>query len=147
MTGRRDLGRLQGEIQELLADLWQIPRVAGMRQGFRPPSDCFRTDDPPRLVVVVDLAGVDPGEIRIVVSDRTLVVTGERRRPGFAARPSYRQMEIDYGPFQRSIPLEEDVDAEAAKATYASGLLTIALPVAPRPPPAGRTRIEVKERP
>src|SRR5438093_26330 len=47
MTGRRELGRLQGEIQELLADLWQIPRVAGLRQGFRPPTDCFRTEDPP----------------------------------------------------------------------------------------------------
>ena len=33
MTGRkRDIDDLQGEIQELFADLWQVPRFSGLRQ-------------------------------------------------------------------------------------------------------------------
>jgi HSP20 family protein len=147
MTGRRDLGRLQGEIQELLADLWQIPRVAGVRHGFRPPADCFRTEDPTQLVVVVDIAGVDPSQVQIVAAERTLVISGERLRPRAAARPSYRQMEIDYGPFQRQIVLDEDVDASEARATYEDGLLTVVLPLMPRPSRPGRARIEIKARP
>ena len=42
-------------------------------------------------------------------------------------------MEIDYGPFQRRIPLPEPVDGKSSRATYERGLLTIELPVAERP--------------
>jgi HSP20 family protein len=146
MTGRRDIGRLQGEIHELLADLWQIARVAGLQQGFRPPTDCFRTDDPPEFVVVVDIAGVEPEQVQIVVADGMLVVSGERRRPRETRRPSYRQLEIDYGVFQRQIVLGEDVDVEAARATYESGLLTIVLPLARKRRRVARTTVEVKTR-
>jgi HSP20 family molecular chaperone IbpA len=41
-------------------------------------------------------------------------------------------MEIDYGPFERRIALDEPVDSEAADATYERGLLTIRLPVTKR---------------
>ena len=57
--GRRD-DKLQGEIAELFADLWQVPRLAGLRHGFRPNVDCFHTDDPHELTIVVELPGVDP---------------------------------------------------------------------------------------
>ena len=53
---RRHIDRLQGEIEELFADLWQVPRFAGTRHGFRPAVDCFSTDEP-RITVVVELAG------------------------------------------------------------------------------------------
>lgn len=146
MTGRRDFGRLQGEIQELLADLWQIPRVAGLRQGFRPPTDCYRTEDPPEVVIVVDIAGIDPAQVRIDVGERVLLVSGRRRRPHGDTRPSYRQMEIDYGRFERQIPLDDDVDPTRAHATYESGLLKIVVPVTSARPRKEPTVIEVKTR-
>ena len=146
VSGRRDLGRLQGEIQELLAGLWQVSRIAGGGQGFRPAADCFRTDDPPELVVIVDLAGVDPRAVEIVAADRTLVVSGERRRPRRDQRLSFRQMEIDYGPFQRRIALDEDVDPARATASYEQGLLTIVLPLVERPRSGGKATIRVKAR-
>ena len=63
---RRDIDRLQGgEIEELFADLWQVPRFSGIRRGFRPPVDCFFTEDPPQLVVVVELAGIEPDSIEL----------------------------------------------------------------------------------
>jgi len=46
---RRDVDKLQEEIEELFADLWQVPRFSGMRHGFRPNVDCFHTDDPHAL--------------------------------------------------------------------------------------------------
>jgi HSP20 family protein len=145
VTARRDLGRLQGEIQELLADLWQVPRVAGLRRGFRPPADCFRTEDPPKLVVVVDIAGVAPEQVHILVAKGILVVSGERR-PSAEGRPSYRQIEIDYGPFQRQIVLGDEVDAKAARASYEQGLLTIVLPLTKKARSSGKATIEVKAR-
>jgi HSP20 family protein len=146
VTGRREFGRLSGEVQELLADLWQLPRLAGLQTGFRPPTDCFRIGDPPQLVVVVDIAGVDPKTIQIRVGERQLLVSGTRGRPSSKARPSYRQMEIDYGKFERQLPLGDDVDVEDAKATYEHGMLTIVMPVLAKPARRITTTIEVRSR-
>jgi HSP20 family protein len=123
-----DIDRLHEEIQELIDELWQVPRFAGGRRGFRPQVDCVRSDDPPALHVVVELPGVDPSELQVVAADRVLVVAGVRQRQPLEGR--YQQMEIEYGPFQRRIPLEEPVDTNAATARYEHGLLTVVLPIA-----------------
>jgi HSP20 family protein len=130
-VAERDDERLRGEIEELFADLWQVPRFAGLRGGFHPRADCYRSDDPPRLTVVVELPGVDAADVQISASARELVISGERPRPDGPVR--YQQIEIDYGPFQRRIPLAEEIDPDAVTAGYESGLLTIVLPLARRP--------------
>ena len=135
--------RLPEEIEELFAELWQVPRFAGLRHGFRPNVDCFHTDDPHALTVVVEVPGVDPSTLRVVAADRMLVVAGERKRPQVPARV-YQQMEIEYGTFQRQVRLAEDVDPSRATAHYEHGILTVELPVVAKPPAAGRYRITVE---
>ena len=130
------------EIEELFAELWQVPRFAGSRHGFRPNVDCFHTDDPHALTVVVDLPGVEPASIHVTVGERVLVIGGERRRPHVEGR-IYQQMEIEYGTFQRQIRLAEDVDPERATASFEHGVLTIVLPVVEQARPRGRVTIEV----
>lgn len=128
----RDIDRLQGEIDELFADLWQVPRFSGMRHGFRPAVDCFHTSEPHELTVVVELPGVDPESVRVAVEERSLTIAGERPRPRVEGQV-YQQMEIEYGPFQRQIQLAEDIDVGSASASYERGLLTITMPIAERP--------------
>ncbi len=128
----RDIDRLQGEIDELFADLWQVPRFSGMRHGFRPAVDCFHTSEPHELTVVVELPGVDPESVRVAVEERSLTIAGERPRPRVEGQV-YQQMEIEYGPFQRQIQLAEDIDVAGASASYERGLLTITMPIAERP--------------
>ena len=137
---RRDVRHIHEELEELFADLWQVPGFAGLRQGFRPAVDCYRSDDPPAVTIVADLSGVDPEQVSIEVSERTVLISGVRRRPPLTRRVSYRQMEIEYGPFQRRITLAEDVDPAAGEATYDRGLLRIILPLAQKAP-AGRITI------
>ena len=130
MTGRRrHLGDLQGEIQDLFAELWEVPRFAGLRRGFRPQCDCYRTEDPPMLHIVVELPGVDPEAVQVVPVDRALVVAGRRERPQPSAA-LYHQVEIEYGRFERRIELAEEVDAAALETKYESGMLQIELPLA-----------------
>ena len=136
--GERDVDKLE----ELFADLWQVPRFAGLRHGFRPNVDCFHTDDPHALTVVTELPGVDPRSIRVAAGERLLVISGERVRPRARGRV-YQQMEIEYGTFQRQVRLAEDVDPEAASASFENGVLTIVLPVAETAPARGRVTIEV----
>ena len=143
MTGRaRHLGDLQGEIQDLFADLWEVPRFSGLRRGFRPQCDCYRTDEPPMLHVVLELPGVDPASVEVVASGKTLVVAGTRERPPTPGA-RYLAMEIDYGPFQRRIELGDEVDPAQASAAYERGMLKVTLPLAARAPVQGTVPIKV----
>jgi len=140
---KRDIDKLHEEIEELFAELWQVPRFVSGRRGFRPNVDSFHTDDPHTLTVVVELPGVDPDSLELVVGERMLAIAGERPRPKIGGGVSYEQMEIEYGHFKRQVRLAEDVDPERATARYENGVVTITLPVTEQPTPKGRVTIEV----
>jgi HSP20 family protein len=143
VSKRREIEHAADEIEQLFADLWQVfPFSRGLRRGFRPQIDVFRTENPPTLTVHIELPGVEPEDVQLVASAQALLVAGERRRPKDAGH--FQQMEIDYGPFQRHITLAEDVDPEAATATYERGMLTVNLPIAPRPVPRESVSISVR---
>ena len=135
------LDRLQSEIQELIDELWQVPRFSGMRHGFRPQVDVIRTDDPPEYRVVVELAGVDSETLRIFADDRALVVAGSRS-PAWRGR--FFHMEIEHGPFQRRIQFVEQVDPANARAEYQRGLLTVTMPIAEREPEPAQEKVSIK---
>jgi HSP20 family protein len=141
MARRRDIDRL-AELEELFADLWQVPRfAAGMRLTHRPQIDVYRTENPPALTLVVEIPGARPDAIRIVLDGRRLLIAGDRERPRVEGQ--WFRSEIEYGPFEREIALAFDVNVEEAKASYERGLLRIVLPVAERPPAPARVSIEV----
>ena len=79
-------------------------------------------------VVHAELAGVDIDEIGLEIEGRELVLAGHRRPTDSDGRV-YQQLEIDFGPFRRTIPLGADVVADQAKATYRDGILRVELPL------------------
>jgi HSP20 family protein len=120
------------ELEELIADLWDDPRFVSIRRGFRPQLDCFSTEDPPQVTVIMEIPGVAPDLLQIVADGRRMRISGERERPRCSGQVFYRS-EIAYGPFARELELGENVDVDAAEATYERGLLTIKMPISPRP--------------
>jgi len=143
MARRRDIARLT-ELEELFADLWQVPRfAAGARLVHRPQIDVVRSEDPPELTVVVEIPGANADSIRVVLDGRKLVVAGDRPRPRTPDQVWYRS-EIEYGPFEREVSLALDVDAGRATATYERGLLRVVLPVAERAPAAAKLTIAIR---
>jgi HSP20 family protein len=136
MSGRK---HLRDEIDELFADLWQVSRLSGLRRGFRPQVDSFRTDDPPSYTVLVDISGIDPEQVKVTAAEGALYIAGERPREVCEGRV-YHQIEIEHGPFERIVRLPEDADLTQAEARYERGVLRIEVPVAvreaaPRPVP------------
>jgi HSP20 family protein len=138
-----DVKRLHAELEDVFDELWHGPRFGVQRRGFRPRIDVMRTDEPDELRVIVDVAGVDPRDVHIVVNERALVIAGRRRRLHPDCRLSYHLLEIEHGSFERRLALPVDVDPGLASATYDRGLLVITLPVVPEPPRAGRISIRV----
>jgi len=144
MTPRRDIERMKSEMEELFADLCQVPRLVARRAGFRPALDVYRTDDPPAITVVLELAGIDPDEVDVAVVDSVLVVRGRRARRAREQRV-YQHIELDYGAFERRVQLNEAVDSEGATAAYENGLLSIHLPLARKSTGAVRVAIQSGE--
>ena len=96
---------------------------------WQPNTDVY--DGPDGLIVRVELAGVPCDQVQIYLQERALVVEGVRRDPHSSeslAGLRLRQMEIEYGPFQRVIPLPYPVDGRRALAHCGSGVLEIRLP-------------------
>jgi HSP20 family protein len=140
---RRDFDHAAEEIEQLFADLWQVfPFSRGLRRGYRPQVDVYRSEEPPQLTILVELPGVDPSDVQLHASPQALLILGERRRPKDCGH--FQQMEIAYGPFRRQIVLDEDVDPEGATATYDRGILTIQLPISPKPAPRESVAIQVR---
>lgn len=98
--------------------------------GFQPPVDVFYEADPPRAVVCVELAGIDPGAIELQLRGRELTITGHRRaQPAGDEQRVYQQLEIEHGPFRRVVSLQADVDPDATRASYDQGILRVELPL------------------
>jgi HSP20 family protein len=132
VTSQRDLfanfERMRREMDELFGDVFEGRR--GLRgRGFSPRVDVFYVDGPPRAVVKVDLAAVDPADVALEIRGRQLMIAGERR-PTEAAGRLYQQIEIEHGPFRRAVELGADVVADEASASYADGVLQVEIPLA-----------------
>ena len=99
-------------------------------QVWTPALDMYETAE--SLVVVFDLAGVDPQTTEVRAEPHLLTVSGVRLERRWSERPgerrSYHALEIPYGRFQRRLHLPPGVDTEAAQAAYHEGLLEITLP-------------------
>ena len=122
--------RMRREMDELFGDVFDRTGLAPTRRGgFSPAVDVFYQGDPPRAVVQAELAGIDPDELTLEIEGRELVIAGHRR-PDDAEGRLYQQLEIDFGPFRRVIPLGAEVIPDQARATYTDGILRIELPLA-----------------
>ncbi|WP_241004492.1 Hsp20/alpha crystallin family protein [Conexibacter sp. SYSU D00693] len=138
--------RMRREMDELFGEVFGGAGLAARnrRGGFSPAVDVFYEGDPPRAIVQAELAGIDPAEISLEIEGRELVLSGHRR-PSESEGRVYQQLEIDFGPFRRSIPLGADVAADQARATYRDGMLRVELPILPPEPRARRVPIEVPD--
>ncbi len=127
--------RMRREIDELFGDVFERSGLSrGL--GFAPAVDVYYRNDPPRAVVEADLAGVNVDELSLEIRGRELTLSGERRVQQAEGR-LYQQIEIEQGPFRRSVELEADVVAESARATYTDGMLRVEIPLR-RPEPGVR---------
>ena len=143
MNPERDLfanfERMRREIDELFGDVFERTGFRG--RGFSPSVDVYYTDDPPRAVVKADLAGVLIEDVALEIRGRQLLIAGERRAEQAEGR-LFQQIEIEHGPFRRSVELGADVVAEEAKASYEDGILVVEVPLAQRDEHSRRVPIE-----
>ncbi len=81
-----------------------------------------------RIVVRLEVPGMEPDRFDIQVLGDTLIVRGEKVAERERIGGRYYLLERAYGAFERVVPLPVRVEASGAEATYRRGVLTVTLP-------------------
>ena len=140
-VGWRPLESLQRDIDRLFEDFdrgaWRFPLSramagfepmwqAGMSWGAAPAVDIVEKDG--AYEIAAELPGIDEKNVELTVSDGILSIKGEKSEEKEEKQKGYYLSERQYGSFQRSFALPENVEADKIDASFKSGVLTVILP-------------------
>ena len=117
---------LQDQINRLFNDAFDRTSEEASITTWAPAVDIFETEH--ELVVKADLPDVKPEELDIRVENNILTIRGERKFEKKVTEDKYLRVERSYGSFSRSFSLANTVNAEAIKAEYKNGVLTLTIP-------------------
>ena len=122
----RGLSALQDQVNRIFNQTVGGKEYESALTAWAPSVDIYET--PNDLVVKADLPDVEEKDIDIRVENNLLTIRGERKFDKSISEDNYLRVERTYGTFSRSFSLPNTVNAEAIRAEYKNGVLTINLP-------------------
>ncbi len=130
MLSRRDPFRDMEELRRTMNRFFEDSLVNPIR-GFVPqielPMDV--TEDDQEYVVKASVPGINPDDLEITYTDKTLTISGQVQNEGEPGENTrYHMRERWFGNFSRSIVLPTNIDANKISADYHDGILTLHLP-------------------
>ncbi|MDQ3956494.1 MAG: Hsp20/alpha crystallin family protein [Actinomycetota bacterium] len=111
--------------------------------GYDVPTDVFHLDD--KLVIRMDLPGVDPNEVEVAVQENTLLINGTRKFHWDADKIRWVRRGSFYGDFTQRVSLGKGLNLEAINARFDNGVLELSIPYAEEVQPR-RISINVGDR-
>ncbi len=129
---REEFEELSDQLDSIVNRLWQRHfQDFCPSDAWAPPINLYRFER--RLEVCADLAGVDGRSIDVRVEPGRLVIRGFRAAPEPTGQGKANMqiiaMEINHGPFCRTVNLPDNIDLARVKTQYRNGLLWIHLPL------------------
>lgn len=123
LTRSNDLRRLDARMFE---PFFRFPFFQEQSSAtWNPPVDVLEENN--RIVVKVEVPGVDEKDLRVTFEDGLLSISGERQFERKEER-SYHRIERAYGSFTRTFSLPRSVDASQIAASYTNGVLEVTIP-------------------
>ena len=140
----RDLWTLQDRVNRLFQE--GTARRSGQEEDLQagqwaPAVDIFESAE--TIVLRADLPGVEQDDIELRLEDSTLILRGQRKRPGDVRPEDLHRAERPHGTFVRSFSLPSNVDQSGIRASQKNGVLEVVLPKK-QESRAKAIRIEVK---
>jgi len=93
--------------------------------GAFPPINVFQQGD--NLVAILEIPGVDKGDLEIQVKDRAIRVSGKKTF-AYPDGVSLHRRERLTGTFDRTLTVPMQIDADGIKAEYRDGVLALFIP-------------------
>jgi HSP20 family protein len=123
-----ELRELDDDVRRVFAELSAQPDAphAAYSRAFQPPLDVLETSA--EVEVVIDVSGVPPDALRVVFRGNLLLVAGAKSPAAGGPVPTFHLLEREFGRFARAVRLAGAFDLARARATLASGELTVVLP-------------------
>ncbi|MGA3176982.1 MAG: Hsp20/alpha crystallin family protein [Candidatus Acidiferrum sp.] len=122
----RGVTTLQDQINRLVNEAFDRTSDEANLTTWAPAVDIYETEH--ELVVKADIPEIKPEELDIRVENNILTIRGERKFEKEVSENNYLRVERSYGSFSRSFSLANTVNAEAIKADYKNGVLTLSIP-------------------
>lgn len=88
-------------------------------------------EDDHEFLVKADLPEMKKEDVKVVVENGTLNITGERKSEKEEKKRRYHRIERSYGRFERTFTLPEEADASKIMAEFKDGVLRVHLPKNP----------------
>ena len=120
----RDVSREIAQFEMQGASAWAVRYGWGIQ--FDPETGQNQLGE--GIIVQVELAGVQPEDLRLIVDGEYLQITGTREPPHPESPERYLQMEISRGRFERVLRVGVPYDPDRIRASVDAGILTIVLP-------------------
>lgn len=121
-------------LQSSMNLLQELARQTGSSRGdadtltagaFVPPVDIYEDQD--KIVLTLEVPGMQGDAFDISVEHNTLFVRGERQWANDGKEENYHRIERRYGSFSRSFTLPQTVDTQNVEASYDAGVLRVEL--------------------
>jgi HSP20 family protein len=85
-------------------------------------------EDEKEYLIVAELPGMKKEDVRLMVENEVLAISGERTFEKEEKGKKYHRVERAYGSFVRSFSLPEDADGSKVIADFKDGMLRVHLP-------------------
>ena len=120
----RDVVTLQNRLNSLFRDFndGDSPLTTA---SFVPAVDIY--EDAQKVVLKLEVPGIEEKDLDIRVENHTLTVKGERKFEKEEKEENFHRIERRYGSFYRAFTLPSTVDTENVGATYNAGVLKLEL--------------------
>jgi len=120
----RDVIALQNRVNSLFREMNEgdSPLTTA---SFVPAVDVY--EDPKKVVLKLEVPGMEEKDLDIRVENNTLTVKGERKLEKDEKEENFHRIERRYGSFYRAFTLPSTVDTENVQASYNAGVLKLEL--------------------
>jgi HSP20 family protein len=128
----REVVALQNRVNSLFRDLNEGQDTVAAA-SFAPAVDIY--EDTKKVVLKLEVPGIDEKDLDIRVENQTLTVKGERKFEAEEKEQNFHRIERRYGSFYRAFTLPTTVDTESVQASYNAGVLKLELAKKPEAQP------------
>jgi HSP20 family protein len=101
-------------------------RWPGLAGEVSPAMDIY--EEGGDIIVKAEIPGMRKEEIHVDINEKTVTVSGEKKKEEKVERKDYVHLERTYGSFARTFALPAEVQTDKARATFKDGVLVLRMP-------------------
>ena len=123
-----ELDLFSNRLSRVFGNAWDTPEPTGT---WIPAVNVEESAD--ELLLTAELPGMREEDVNVDIENNILTIRGEKReaREGEGEGRRYHVWERQYGSFHRAFTLPRSVEADAIRADFDGGVLTVHLPKSP----------------